>query len=168
MDEVPITPPRGSPVANYSTNNDESRNVQRSTEHASGLVVSQHATPVNVANFSDPYPTLDYIGDGVYKLPGSKIPIFIAPKENYCSLDGLRIPSKWCPHLVSAALRENMSVPTSRIAHSSLSKLDRSQKVTKSKSGRKKYRNFDYKDLDFNQNSDEALPSKKVQNFKFL
>ena len=36
------------------------------------------------------YPSMEHIGGGVFRLPGRKRSIFITPRENDCTLDGVR------------------------------------------------------------------------------
>ena len=111
------------------------------------------------AEVYDPHPGIQSIGNGVFKLPGKARPIFVTPAENDCTSCGKRKRSQWCPHLVSAGLRHNPPIivgNNNKLYLCPLTKLEKMQKLSKAKSGRKKpRRNFDFKDENYNDLDEE-------------
>ena len=95
---------------------------------------------------------MQQIGSETFKLPGKNRPIYISPKEDDCSLCGLRVKT-WCQHLVAAGLRMNPPI-TRRQSHKqtkagtkSVSHLIKHQKQTKARTRRKKPQKNDYQDV---------------------
>ena len=109
----------------------------------------------------DPYPSIEHIGNGVFRLPGSQRPIYVTPLLNDCVIDGKRTRSNWCRHLISAGMRLSppINVIPKKIHSKSLTHLNNSQKISKVKSGRKRPRPFDYQEVDFNDGVNSSNPS---------
>ena len=79
--------------------------------------------------------------------------------DNDCGLCGKRTKSRWCPHLVSAGLRCDPPIVVghnAKIYYCPLSKLEKTQKLSNARSGQKKPRKHDYKDLNFNSIEDDT------------
>ena len=122
-------------------------------ESLSPVPSSRTAMESPISGLYDPHPSIERIGSGVFRLPGLNRPIFVSPHINDCSVCGKKLRSNWCEHLVSAGLRLDPPIvvgKNAKIFHCSLSKLNKYQKLTKGKSGRKKPRVFDYQDINFN------------------
>ena len=114
----------------------------------------------------DPFPGIEHVGSGVFRLPGKQRPIFVTPVENDCTLCGKRKRTAWCKHLISAGLRLDppIRINPKKVFVKTLTHLEKSQKLTKEKSGRKRPRPFDYKDVDYNpsveNNNDRSVEDK--------
>ena len=102
-------------------------------------------------SYYDPYPSLEHLGKGVFSLPGSARPIYIAPLLNDCGVCGKRIRSKWCEHLVSAGLKVDppIVVKSTKNVRPNLLNMAKRPKPSKMKSGRKRHRPFDYKAINY-------------------
>ena len=85
----------------------------------------------------DPYPAIEFVGDGVFRVAGSQRPIYVSPLLNDCSLDGKKQRSKWCGHLISAGLRMTPPITPNvkRLTVATLTQLNNNQKFTRKKSG---------------------------------
>ena len=107
-------------------------------------------------SYYDPYPSLEHLGKGVFSLPGSARPIYIAPLLNDCGVCGKRIRSKWCEHLVSAGLKVEppIIVQSTISARPNLLNMAKRQKPSKMKSGRKRHRPYDYKAINYMDNEE--------------
>ena len=86
--------------------------------------------------------------DGLYSLPGKHMPIYIRPSSNECGLCRKLPPSRWCDHLVSAAMKEGMQINRRKPKKITLTELEKRTNAQKGKSGNKKPRKRDYIDID--------------------
>ena len=136
------------------------------TPRATSPVIDERNRTVPLNNPRENYyPSIEHLGKGVYRIPGKRCPIFVAPRDDYCSMDGKRIKSRWCNHLKSAGLRENPPIftPDNAVPQTSLTRVSKSQKISKLRSGRKRPRPFDYPEVDFNDNPPPLLsPSEEI------
>jgi hypothetical protein len=104
------------------------------------------------------------MGSGIFKIDGDKKGIFIDPRNNHCTLCGVKKHDRWCKHLISAGMK---STPPVHVAQKhdgtkSITQLIKYQDGRKTRTGRKRPKANYYKDQRGpwkyrNLNSEEAL-----------
>ena len=89
-----------------------------------------------------------HCGENVYKILASKRNNLIQPLENDCSLYGKKKSrSVWCAHLVSAGYKMGVKVHPRYDGTKNLTQLQKYQEGNRKRTGRKRPKENDYKDL---------------------
>ena len=127
-----------------------------SSRNVGGAELQQHAaipsvtvtSPESTDEIHDPYPTMSLDGPGVFSLPGRNCTITIRPLIGECSVCGRKPKNSWCSHLISAGRKMGMKINVKKPTKVSLTKLQMTQRDQKGKSGGKKPRKRDYREVE--------------------
>ena len=137
--------------------------ISPSSRNVGGAELQQHAaipsvtvtSPESTDEVHDPYPTMSLDGPGVFSLPGRNCTITIRPLIGECSVCGRKPKNSWCSHLISAGRKMGMKINVKKPTKVSLTKLQMTQRDQKGKSGGKKPRKRDYREVEVT-SGDEA------------